>query len=340
MNPILNKLYFFYKSQEELLDRNISTIASSEDEYKHRISATHNIVAGLRDALAHKKYNEAKRLIEKLTIDATIITELDNLVAQLESNDLAYDTSIGLEPNHYQLILDKIRSLGEAHNSTDGFEALQNKLDAIIKLFDNINNANATNNTQELISTLNELILKTKSNNSETIPQETIDTLCKYCSQLSSENENFITITSKIMSLAPQINEIDSVIKNHLNTVKTDFTLIVTSFKEQVLSSVESIKQSTIETASVINSTLPTKVNMMIEDIPKKVDNAINKSIRINFALFAVILFLVTITSVYFMGRIAGSTTSNQIINYINSKVSKPSPDATLSDKNHGHPKK
>ena len=133
-------------------------------------------------------------------------------------------------------------------------------------------------------------------------------------------------MNSKINELKPNIEQIVKQINTHMQTVNTDFSEVMSSYREQTINSVNAIKKSTLDTASMIMHDLPKKIgditaqaNSIMNDLPKKVNDisnqipeavnkSITKSLKSNAFVFIPIFFFLTLSCAWYMGEKVGYT--------------------------------
>lgn len=265
MNPILNNLYLYYKSQSDLFDNNINLLSDQDETYRIYVTSNLHILSVLREDLYKKNYISAKRLVQKLSIAPKYENELKELVNCLEENNKTFDLELKNIPQTINLIL----------------------LEEILKKHVNITPA------------------------ADTIQPDVIQKLSNYLNQLSSDHENILQLSHGLSNLSTTILEQDKLLKQN----QENFATITSKMKDTTISTVETITKSSLNTSITLVNEIPDKVARIINDATEKMNEQLNNTLHNNLMLYAMILFILLLISLYFMGKLAGHTIVQDILN-------------------------
>ncbi|MDQ5921855.1 MAG: hypothetical protein QG673_1914 [Pseudomonadota bacterium] len=271
MNPLLNKLYFFYKNLSENIYTNNKMIGDSLSTFIIEIDTTLNKLKTLRDLLVKKDYSAADNLASSINLDQRTLQSISQLINDLKENNLDYDLLIGIEADNYKLLLDK-------------FNQLENN-------FNNFVTSKSEKNYPENASNISSL--------------DNINLISNITKKL---DDNLDSLDNKITNIQDNIKNIDLSLNSHLQSINDDFTKVILSYKEQTINSVNNIKNTTLDTSNMITKELPTQIKQITDTIPEQIKITIKKSLWPNLTLFGAISIIFILSFTWIMGRTMGHT--------------------------------
>jgi hypothetical protein len=316
LDSILNRLYFYYSDLNDSLIKNSSFLGDTFYNLQIEVESTFNKLKTIRGHLVKKDYTTADNITASLKLDQKIIQSISSLIEHLKQNSLDYDLNIGEEQNKFDLLLDKFTTL-----------PLASDINSLLLQFNNLQELIRNNihsevkptefNYEEIKNIISELATKSQSLN---LSQDELNTFSKNIETISEFSKNILSIDKSLLELKPRIIELQTLFNSHLDSVKTDFTQVIISYKEQTINSVNSIKASSLEASKMIIQELPDQIKSITDSIPEKITTTIDKSLWMNLGVFGTLLLLCMMVCIWFMGKMIGHTVKTDIVNDINSR--------------------
>ena len=206
MNPILNKLIKAYKAQMIFLENDSSYFENIvNDKDLTYVKTNLDCLLVIQMLLLRKDFDHAIQQLDILTINGRIISELAELIKQLKTDDIAYDTNAGIE--HNKPIIDSNSTLIQEQYTTiiKELSAQRNSLNELIS--NDVNRKSSSSGSEDVSNNLLKLNAKVTSiENSITNVDKSINQL----TNASLEDNPFTKIIASVNTLKNQLDTINT----------------------------------------------------------------------------------------------------------------------------------
>lgn len=353
MNNLLNDLISYYKSQEDIFNKNTLSKTTQEEIYVSFVLEIKPKLISIRNDLINKNYDGAATRLSSIKLDQNIRDEINEIIKNLRDSNSAYEISEPIaETQGYipENLKEEIANLIKSE-----FETMSSKFSKVEEIIVQSNNSNSGQDDDIVIDYLSRIEGKLPDINSPDSIEDSINLTVddiKILKEILSKLQGFeisannvLEIRKSIESVSLLLEKTSQQVKEHATTVNETFKGLVDSAKTTTTSAVTSFCEMAVtditHVTTGIKQTLekaPSEFEKILSPLPEKINasitDAINKPLRTNMLLFGVISLTIILGCVWLTSRLTGVIISEQLYKY-NQKQQQITTQPTSTPTNH-----